>query len=205
MKTPTQKRSSKTNGKITLKLGDLVAGAQRHNLQGRTIVSYPFIEALRKLSADPMPVRERYAAGRTLKEVIELVTEYEKRQGELIKQFGRKQSELLKEEIERQKAELKPEMGGSLRRALEKSIADNEIALKKFNDNPDLDGHAIAATDTAAMKLLNEALDKEVEDTISLSYLDHRIALALEEEGKPGSALTGSEMILLDALIETPA
>jgi hypothetical protein len=48
------------------------------------VTGYEFVEAMRKLAADPLPIKERYALARSLEDVERWVKIFEERKNELV-------------------------------------------------------------------------------------------------------------------------
>lgn len=72
---------SALNVPMNIKLGTIV---ERPVIQGGVVVAYEFLGALVKLSAEPLPVKDRYRLGQALDIVEKHVRLYEQRRMELV-------------------------------------------------------------------------------------------------------------------------
>ena len=180
--------------KIKLRVGTVVAGATTAPGPRGMQTRYPFVEALVKLCGDPMPVRERYAAGRTLEEVRGIVKAYEDARGDLIKKHGRLNSEILREKIAEDESRLMAAKA-SVKDVVERRLEQMRKQLADIAKSPATDGHTILVEDEAAMAAFNEDVLAAEAEEVELAYLDHLLPISTRDGAE--SRLTGDEMMAL--------
>lgn len=179
---------------MKLALNKIVGRPILHPVAG-VVTGYEFVEAMRKLASDPIPVKERYALARSLEDVAHWVKIYEDKKNELLLKHCEPKMEFLLRKLNELQGKLAGEgevkTPGLVERANRFAQAIEELNAAGtdggFVFRSEEDGKALAA----ALK----ALEKEEAEF----FLDHQVALAAE------SKLTGNEIALLIDLVAAPA
>lgn len=189
--------------KIKLKWGTVVAEPS-FSYNGSTMqrTGYKFITALEKLCRDPLPMRERFAAGKTLKELKEFLGIYERDLTGFLNELGTKRSAVLKRELERLQQTIEalpPDANKKIRDGLvmkQKTMADE---LKQLTSEPHLDVMTIPPHEVDKMEEFNRRDMALRAEEFELQYLDHKIPVSDE------TRLDGDELAAIEDIIEVAA
>ena len=190
--------------KIKLKIGVIVAEPIHGMHEGQPVlIDYKFTRALDKLTRDPLPIREKHAAAKTLKEVRAFIQLYQDGLKELLEKHGKKRSEALKElqlETEQKQIALDKTINNGGKVALGFTMTWNRLdeEIKELISKPALDTVSIEPSDTTATAAFQAGDAALREQEVELIYLNHKIKLSKD------SKLDGDETVAIEELIELP-
>ncbi len=177
---------------MKIKLSKIVG---RPIVMGGAVVGYGFVQALQKLAADPLPVKVRYALGRTIEDCERWVKSFEESHQALVKKYCVTRREFL----ERRATALREDMAnGKWQMADGKGIPGLQASLKRIEtelqrgNEGELGG--LVSPDDATAEKLNAEYRALLEEEVEI-FLDKKIVLPDD------SKLTGGEMATLMDLI----
>lgn len=189
--------------KIKLKMGVIVAEPIHGMHEGQPVlIDYKFTRALDKLTRDPLPIREKHAAAKTLKEVRAFIQLYQDGLKELLEKHGYKRSQALKELVVSYEKDLHDALlcseTGKVLTAMNNNITRIKKEIGELESKPSLDTVSIEPSDTAATAAFQAGDAALREQEVELIYLNHKIKLSKD------SKLDGDETVAIEELIELP-
>lgn len=155
-----------------------------------TISNPAFLPAFEKLGEDNLGGKEKYAIGRSLRDVKSHRETYEEQRIALVKKFGKPNEEILSDKLAMLKALPNQE-------SLAGQIKQVEAQLSYITANK-VKGWSIDEADEKAMEGFKSEL-KEMQKTEIDIFLDHRINLPADTK------LSGAEISQLLDIIEEPS
>lgn len=170
-------------GKMNITLHQLVS---HPIIVNNTLLGYEFVNALKKLGSDALPVKTRYAIARTLDEVEAWVRTYDEFRASKIKEKGELRSAVLEREGERILNQ--PHVEGITQRALDQLQA----TIKQIKGTPN--DTLVLSPEHAAE--IEQALAQERNQLVTLTFLEAPVKLP------ETTKLTAQEMRVLGPLIE---
>ena len=162
---------------------------------GGSVAGYEFVEALKKLAADPLPVKERYALARTIEDAERWVASFEAARLQEIKNHCMTRKDFLTSRRTKLEREIEEASKGEAKHPGLKRMQESLVRLEMEIQELGVATGGYVAPGPESERQLEAAVAKHASEEVDL-FLDHRIKLGDE------SKLDGNQMRALMELIE---